>query len=256
MRKRQPAQLSYPQPFWVEIIPRVVETYLLRTVRLETEGTEVNIPSEGPVFVAFAPHCGWIDSFVIDASFSRVGRTWPVWLTKKENATLPHILTADRTICIDRQNPEPGVVRTILAFLALPNAALASGIEGTRYGNPHDRADLRTLGAFKPGPTRFAIGARVPVLPVVVLGGERIVPHLDRIWHDEGTLHTLRVIRQLVAHPQRMTVRFLPLYLDHLQGGEALHGKRLREQAVLHTGRLREMLVGAIRALAPDYPLS
>ena len=58
-----------------------------------------------------------------------------------------------------------------------------------------------------------------------------------------------------MAHPQPIEVRFLPLYRDHLGQGGPLQGKRLREQAILHTGKLGEILVAQILALRPDYPL-
>ena len=248
--------LLYPQPFWKEIIPRILETFLLRAVRMETGGSEASIPVEGSFVSVFASHSGWIDSIVIDECFRRVGRAWPVWLTKKENCTLPRVLTGGRIICIDRQSPEPRVVRTIHAFLRQPDAVLATGIEGTRFGNPRDPEDLRTLGAFKTGPVRFAIKAQVPILPVAIIGGDRVVPHLDRIWQCHGSLAAFRQIRQLIAHPQPIQVRFLPLYQGHLDGGGVLRGKSLGKKALLHTNRLREAFAAQILELDPGYPIA
>ena len=260
MGRSAATRLTYPPPFRRLIIASALEAFLLQAVRVETGRTEANIPTRGPFVCVFAPHSGWIESLVIDACFNRVGRAWPVWLTKAENRSLPRVLAAGRLICIDQQDPAPGVVRTIDALLAQPDAVLATAIEGTRFGNPADAQDLSTLGAFKTGPVRFATRARVPILPVVVLGAERVVPHLDQVWQGQGSLVALRQIWQQIAHPQPIAVRFLPLYRGHLPGGGDLRGvrpagKALREQAALHTARLRERFVAQIRALDPDYPL-
>ena len=58
-------------------ISRMLEAYLLGTVRIETGGTEAEIPAQGAVVAAFAPHSGWIESVVIDDCFRIAGRTWP-----------------------------------------------------------------------------------------------------------------------------------------------------------------------------------
>jgi 1-acyl-sn-glycerol-3-phosphate acyltransferase len=233
----------------------MLEAYLLRTVRVEAGGSEAAIPPTGTLVAAFAPHSGWIESIVIDACFARAGRAWPVWLTKGENRALPGILRGDRAICTDRENPEPSAVRAVYALLRQPDAALGTAIEGTTTGNPNDPEDLLTLGEFKTGPARFAIGAQVPILPVILLGSDQVVPCLEQVWHTQGTVRAFQAIQQLMVHPQPIEIRFLPLYRDHLGQGCPLQGKRLREQAILHTGKLGQILVAQILALRPDYPL-
>ena len=235
-------------------ISRMLEAYLLGTVRIETGGTEAEIPAQGSFVAAFAPHSGWIESVVIDDCFRIAGRTWPTWLTKEENRSLPRFITGDRAICVDRDTPEPGVMRTIYALLQQPNAVLATAFEGTRLGNPQDPEDLVTLSAFKPGPVRIASRAQVPVLPIVVLGAERVVPHLDRVWHRQGMFAAYREIHLKRAEPQPIRVHVLPLYRGHLAEGFS-RGKRQRESADRHTRILHEMLAARIRELDPHYPL-
>jgi len=247
--------ITYPPPYWKQIIPRALVAFLLRTVRVDTAGSEAGIPVNRAFVCAFAPHCGWIDSIVIDGCFLEVGRPWPFWLTKGENRTLPEVIKGDRVICMDQSCPELSAVRAVHALLRLPNAVLATSFEGTRSGNPDDPTDLRTLGAFKPGSARFALQARVPVLPVVVLGGERVIPHLDTLWERERSRAALRRIREAMAHPQDIVVRFLPLYREHLREPKGLRGRRLGERAAAHTAALRALIVEAIRQLDPSYPI-
>ena len=138
MTKARSERFAQPTPFWSNIIPRMLETYLLGTVCIESGGTEAEIPAQGSFVAAFAPHSGWIESVVIDDCLRMAGRAWPTWLTKKENRSLPRFVTGDRAICVDRQTPEPDVMRTIYAFLQQPDAVLATAFEGTRLGNPQD----------------------------------------------------------------------------------------------------------------------
>jgi len=98
--------ITYPPPYWKQIIPRALVAFLLRTVRVDTAGSEAGIPVNGAFVCAFAPHCGWIDSIVIDGCFLEVGRPWPFWLTKGENRTLPEVIKGDRVICMDQSCPE------------------------------------------------------------------------------------------------------------------------------------------------------
>ena len=72
-----------PRPFGTGIIPKLLEAYLIRTARLESEGTEANIPQQGPLVALFAPHAGWIEPVAVDECFRRVARACPIWVTKK-----------------------------------------------------------------------------------------------------------------------------------------------------------------------------
>lgn len=248
-------RLLHPLLPWNQTIAWLVMRYLLRTVRIDVEDERLSIPRSGNLVCAFAPHSGWIDSLVIDECFLRAGRTWPTWLTKEENRDLPGVLTAGRVISIDREHPEPSAIRAIGWLLAGPDGILATSLEGKRLANPEDPDDLRTLGPFKPGPVRFAIRAQAPILPVVVLGGERVVPLLNWMWREQGALAAYRAIRQGIVDPQLVRVHFLPLYREHLDVDRSLRGKALGAQARLHTSRLREAFVVWIREMEPGYPV-
>jgi 1-acyl-sn-glycerol-3-phosphate acyltransferase len=248
-------RLLHPLLPWRQIIPWLVTRYLLRTVRIEAGSSGAGVPCTGRFVCAFAPHCGWIDSIVIDECFHRAGRAWPTWLTKTENRDLPGVLAAGRVICMDQECPEPSAVRAIDRLLAGPGAVLATALEGRRFGHPEDPDDFRILGPFKPGPVRFAIRAQVPILPVVILGGEHVVPLLDRAWREQGSRAAYRAIRQRIADPQPIRVHFLPLYREHLGVDGPLRGKALGAQARLHTSRLREAHIAQIREIVPDYPV-
>jgi len=100
-------RLLHPLLPWRQIIPWLVTRYLLRTVRIEAGSSGAGVPCTGRFVCAFAPHCGWIDSIVIDECFHRAGRAWPTWLTKTENRDLPGVLAAGRVICMDQECPEP-----------------------------------------------------------------------------------------------------------------------------------------------------
>lgn len=243
---------TYPQPIWKEIAPWMLEAFLGGTVRPETGDSEANIPREGPLVALFAPHTGWVESVVIDGCFRRIGRPCPAWVTKKENLAIPRLLVGDRLIYIDRERPEPRAVRTIYAVLDHPNGAIGSTLEGTRFGNPDDPDDLRTLGKFKSGLIRIAIRAQVPILPVLVLGADQVAPRLDRLWQSQGMRNAARVIQQLRARPQPIHVRLLQPYREHL---ELDSRQSVRERATLHAQRIRELFAAAILEACPDYPL-
>jgi 1-acyl-sn-glycerol-3-phosphate acyltransferase len=251
----QPAKhITYPPPFWKGIVPHIVEAFLLGTVRVETGGSEANVPVDDRLLAVFAPHGGWIESIAIDQGFRRAGRPWPAWLTKEENRTLPRILTGGRVLCIDRQTPQPRVMRAVYALLRQPEAALATSMEGTRFGNPIDPEDLRTMAPFKHGPVRVAIRARVPILPIIVLGSERVLPHLDRTWQDRGTLAAFLDIQRLRVHPQPLALRFFPPFRAHLEA-VVPRGRRLREKSACYTKALYRFFAEQIRQLDADFPL-
>jgi 1-acyl-sn-glycerol-3-phosphate acyltransferase len=238
-----------------QVIPWLVTRYLLRTVRVEADSKGPAIPRTGRMVCAFAPHCGWIDSIAIDECFRRVGRAWPTWLTKMENRDLPDVLAAGRVICMDPDYPAPRAMRAIDRVLAQPEGVLATALEGRRFGNAVDPLDFRSLGAFKLGPARFATRAQVPILPLVILGGERVAPMLDRLWRQHGAWVAYRAIQRCIADPQPIRVHALPLYCEHLGAEPPPRGKALGAAARSHTARLREILIAQIREIVPDYPV-
>ena len=55
-----------------------------------------------------------------------------------------------------------------------PAPTLRTSFEGTRFGNPDDRTDVRTLGAFKTGLVRVAMRTGAPIVPVSAVSGTGI----------------------------------------------------------------------------------
>jgi 1-acyl-sn-glycerol-3-phosphate acyltransferase len=259
----QPVRFLDPRPFWGEWMPTLVEAFLLGAARLDTAGTESNIPRKGPLVVLLAPHSGWIEPVAVDACFQRAKRPCPLWMTKGENRGLPRFFMGDRFIAITRERPEPSLVRTMQRVLLQsgverphPAPAIGTAIEGTRRGNPDDREDLRTLGPFKTGLVRIAIRTRTPILPVVVLGSHRFEPRLQETWDDYGSWGALVALLRLRARRQPLTARVLPVYREHLdERGAPGRPTRLRDRAEWHTRRVGEGLVEEILALEPGYPL-
>jgi 1-acyl-sn-glycerol-3-phosphate acyltransferase len=253
----------YAQPFWAEVMPTLVESFLLGAAIIDTAGTEHNIPLQGPLVVLLAPHSGWIEPPAVDACFQRVRRPPPLWVTKGENRGLPRLFLGNRFIALNRERPEPSIVRTLQRVLSQrgvtsphPTPALGTAIEGTRRGNPDDRDDLRTLGRFKTGLVRLAVRTRTPILPVVVLGSHRFEPRLQETWDNSGAWGALKALLRLRARRKPLTVRVLPPYREHLD--DAKHAERptrLRDRAEWHTRGVGERLVETILELEPDYPL-
>jgi hypothetical protein len=256
----QTSQIRFldPQPFWADIVPTLLEAFLRGTMTLDTAGSEANVPLQGKLMALFAPHTGWAEAVAVDACFQRAGRVCPLWVTKGENRGLPRFWLGNRFIALDRDHPEPSVVRTLYQVLEQSTSkappALASSIEGTRFGNPDDPDDLRTLGRFQVGLVRIAVRTGTPILPVVVLGTDRILPRLGELFHEVGTRGTLAELARQRKDPQPVLARCLPVYRDHVQDAQ-VGGRRLREQAEWHTRRLGEIMMAQIRELEPEYPL-
>lgn len=258
-----PIRFLDPQPAWADWMPSLVEAFLLSTAHLDTAGTERNIPLQGRLIVLLAPHSGWIEPLAVDGCFVRTTRPCPLWMTKGENRSLPRFLLGDRFTAIDREQPEPSIVRLLQRVLLQtgvetphPAPALGTAIEGTRKGNPDDPEDLRTLGPFKTGLVRIAIRTETPILPVVILGSDRFIPHLQETWNEQGTWGALMSLIKLRARRQPLTARVLPVYQEHLEDKEhPERPTRLRDRAAWHTKAVGERLVQTILELEPDYPV-
>lgn len=258
-----PIRFVDPRPWWGDVMPALIEAFLIGAARLDTAGTEHNIPVQGPLVVLFAPHSGWIEPAAVDACFGRVGRPCPLWMTKGENRGMPRFFMGDRFIAVNREQPEPSMVRMMQRVLLQtgvesphPAPALGTAIEGTRRGNPEDREDLRTLGPFKTGLVRIAVRTETPILPVVVLGADRFAPRLQEAWDKMGLWGAIKTLLRLRTRRRPLTVRVLPLYAEHLE--DARHPERptrLRDRAEWHTREVGERMVEAILELEPEYPL-
>jgi len=239
-------------------MPWLVEAYLMGFVEMNTAGSEANIPQTGPVVVLFCPHSGWMEAVLVDKCFERAGRPATLWMTKAENRGLPRWLLGNRFIGVDREHPEPRVMRLLHQVLqepVSPAPTVASSIEGTRYGNPDDPADVRTLGPFKTGLVRVAMRTGTPIVPAITLGTDTLGPGLEEVYKGEGTLAAFRELMRLRANRTPVEVRFLPLYTAHLSKEDGAPSRKPRVRAEYHTERLRELMVAEILAIEPDYPV-
>jgi len=258
MKREPPVRFTKKRPPWTDWIPWLVQEYLIGMVKLETAGSEANIPRTGPVVVLFCPHSGWMEAVVLDKSFERVGRPAILWMTKAENRGLPRWLLGDRFTGVDREQPEPSVMRVLHQVLqepVSPAPALGTSIEGTRYGNPDDPKDVRTLGPFKTGLVRVAMRTGTPIVPAITLGTDTLLSGLEEVYKREGTLRAYQELRRLRANRQTVQVRFLPLYTAHLSQEDGAPSRKPRVRAEWHTERLRELMVAEILAIDPGFPV-
>lgn len=78
---------------------------LLPAGKIETMGTEEQIPLYGPLMCLFIPYSE-IEPQFIDYAIRKRGRQPPVWVVKMEDKDLPYFLRGDRRlIYVDREQP-------------------------------------------------------------------------------------------------------------------------------------------------------
>lgn len=137
-------------------------------------GTEVELRGaenwpRGRGFLILFNHTSWVDIIVLAAELPGV----PRFGAKIELYSIPFFGRAMRNVGmlpIERNN------RTkVLQVYREAEARAANGEffalapEGTRQAD-------RTLGRFKQGPFLFAVGAQMPLLPVVIAGAREVMP--------------------------------------------------------------------------------
>jgi 1-acyl-sn-glycerol-3-phosphate acyltransferase len=192
-----------------------------------------------------------MEALVIDYFFRKAGRPCPFWLTKEENSNIPSILAGNRLIFVNRGNPDSSTIKQVYKELKKPKGAIATSLEGTRFGNSVDRSDLLTLGNFKTGLVRIASNAGIPILPVIVIGTEKVLPNLDQIYKDKKISGALKEIQLARKTPQEIQLRFLPIYTDHLEERAGIN----RDKADYHAIQIGKLLIKEILKIQPDYPL-
>jgi hypothetical protein len=244
-----------------DLIDHSMEKILSRLARINTAGTETNIPLQGRLIIAFLPHQGFLEPILIDQVLEKVGRRPAVWVTKKESRDLPGVMQSGRRlIYVDREHPKQGSVRAVREVLGTPNGIIASALEGTRYSNPDITDDVLSLGETLPGLMRFSYDSdspdRPPVVGAVVLGVDRILPSLDAVVKENGIMEALRFIANGLISPVDVDIRFLPPYRDHLgEQGKGLRGKERTDFIEKHKNILTGLMVDEILSLDPGYPL-
>lgn len=130
-----------------------------------------HLPKRG-AFVLAPNHTSYLDHFVA-ITLMELTRGVPLWtLTKQEsfkNAPRRAWTLAWYGIPVDRAKPTPATMRAVQRVLQTPDAALGVYPEGTR--GPGDQ-----ILPFKPGAFRFAVSARVPVVPMAIVGTRDVLP--------------------------------------------------------------------------------
>lgn len=240
-----------------DFLDRSLEHVFSKLVRIETEGTEENIPSYGKLVIGFLPHSGFLEPALIDNALLRSRKKPAVWVTKKESRDLPGFLQSKRRfIYIDRGNPEPSSIRAIYQVLNTTNGTIASALEGTRYSNLDNEDDVLTLGKSLPGLMRFSYESRTPIMGVVILGLDKILPSLDKIVKDKGIIEALKLAACGLINPKDVQMRFLPPYKDHLgKDGYSLKGKKRIDFIKRHNEKFTGLLIEKILTIDPNYPL-
>ncbi len=239
-----------------DFMDRIVDWAFLQSVRrIETLGSERNIPPEGPFVLGFAPHTGWLEVFIINHYLRKVRDSGQgaVWITKKENAqNIPHWVRGERRLLfLDREKPAPYVFRAASRIMEM-RGIVGSVFEGTRYGNPDDPGDVLTLGRFKPGLVHIALKSGVPIIPVVVLGAEKVIPSPEKVKSKSQFAVVAEVAKEAAKGGAKIQLRFLPPYRGHLiEMGEA-NGK---ENINVRLRELEQTMAKEIAAIDSSYPL-
>lgn len=232
---------------------------LLPVGKIESEGTEVNIPNE-PHIALFVPHSG-VETQPIDRYYRKVGKIPPVIVTKTENEVgLPWYFGGHRRfIYMNRHQPGPSLYRNISLIIANQESSLLTAIEGTRFGNPDDPSDIKTLKEAEPGFVRIAINHRLPILPIVVLGCDQFLTTVETLKKEKGTKAVLKQLIKEIRKKEKpiVQIRFTQPYTDHIiPEGDTLKSSEVRERAQIHTDRImKEIAIPIIRELDPNYPL-
>jgi len=238
-----------------DIFDNSLERVFSRLARIETGGTEENIPEKGRLVVAFMPHSGFLEPILVDKVLSEKRGGPAVWVTKKESKDLPDfLLSSRRFIYVDRENPGPSSVRAVNNVLKNPDGTIASALEGTRYSNPENPNDVLTLGKSLPGLMRFSYESRAPIVGVVVLGVDKILPSLDKAVKEKGMGEALKLVAKGIISPVDVQMRFLPPYNDHLS--EIANGINNKKNDFIerHNERFTDQLIEEIRKIDPSYP--
>lgn len=128
-----------------------------------------NIP-DGPVVVA-ANHRGSIEGPMLLHTLG-----WMHLMVKKETK-LRWVWQPAGMISVNREGDDRSALR--IAIQRLKQGQIV-GIfpEGTRGGNSEE--ELKKLNEFKQGAAYIAIRAGVPILPVAIIGTEKIMAQMDR----------------------------------------------------------------------------
>jgi 1-acyl-sn-glycerol-3-phosphate acyltransferase len=165
----QQLPLDLKMSFWV--LEKIAARYCIPTEPSKVLGKE-NIP-QGPHVIA-SNHRGVLEGLVLL-------KTWPEWIHfmgKVEAFDYPvigYLFKRAKFFPIKRGFVDRQPLGLAAKFLA-DGKAVGIMPEGTR-GEKHELAELKE---FKRGAAQVAINARVPIVPVGIIGTEAYVPLIDK----------------------------------------------------------------------------
>ena len=161
----------------------------LKMVGVTVRTEDFDRPLQHGAYLVLANHTSHFDVIAIFARFPL--DLYPV--AKRELGHIPLFgwaLRAGAAIMIDRGNPERAQ-----ASIERAGAAIRGGRSVLMFPEGTRSASLE-LGPFKKGPFHLALAARVPVLPIAVIGASQVLPPGD--WKvQSGTEIVVRMGRPL-----------------------------------------------------------
>lgn len=161
---------------------------LLTGVRLEVRGEE-NLPAEGQGFLYLFNHTSYMDIIAMISGLPKI----PSFGAKIELFSIPFFGPAMRALGnlpIARNNRDEVLkLYKETEERAKQGECFALAPEGTRQTGGE-------LGRFKKGPFIFALGAGIPVVPLVIVGAEQIQPKGSFLM-NVGDRWTRRLVLQI-----------------------------------------------------------
>jgi 1-acyl-sn-glycerol-3-phosphate acyltransferase len=200
-RAAPPPEESYVLPRWAIQIVRAALFKIFRVLfRLRLSGVE-NVPREGGLIIA-ANHQTYFDPFWVGSPVKRPLR-FLAWDAVLDWPVIGRLMGWLGAWPLQTQKGDTRAYRRSVQWLRA-GGALVIFPEGGRA-----RSD-GALQPFKPGATRLAIEAGVPVLPVTIRGGHRVWPkdwRTPRLGHVEIIYHPARRLTPLSGEDTRACAR-------------------------------------------------
>jgi len=190
-----------------------------------------NIPDESHELVI--NHRGFMEVGALAEFYRSLGLGWIHFVAKQESfdsKKLGWLFRLIEAIPVDRENPGPSTIRIAVDYLRRKEK-VGMFPEGTRG----QREDFAKLKPFHEGAVTIAKFAKVPILPVAVIGPEKILPDIEKMKPAAILIEMLRI--RLMREKTKIHIAFGEPIVD-------LHGDR----ADL-TNNLRNTIGGLIEKL-------
>ena len=160
---------------WVSLVYRVVRLFFRLRCRVRIEGSDY-IPTQGGV-VLVSNHISAFDTILIPYSVIATQGLQIVWAPAKAELfnirLLGSVLTSFGAFPVRRGQHDRRAMRRMIVHMRTDKVMLFP--EGTRSLDGQLQAGKRTVG-------KLIYAARPMVIPVAVLGTERILPQVWRLW--------------------------------------------------------------------------